>query len=57
MSVALSYTFWRRKASAEYNRNVKALVGEVDFTYHVISTASPSDDSLETLVSKKGKKD
>lgn len=38
-------------------KNVKALVGEVDFTYHVISTASPSDDSLETLVSKKGKKD
>lgn len=37
--------------------NVKALVGEMDFSFHVISTASSSDDSLETMVSLKGKKD
>ena len=39
------------------NRNVKALVGEVDFSFHAISTASSSDESLDMLIGRKGKND
>lgn len=35
-------------------RNVKSLVGEVDFSFHIISS---SDEALETKAGPKGKKD
>ncbi|KAF6238277.1 hypothetical protein HO173_003557 [Letharia columbiana] len=37
--------------------NVKALVGEVDFSFHVISTADPSEETLSGKEGEKGKKD
>lgn len=37
--------------------NVKALVGEVDFSFHVISTADSSEETLFGKDSQKGKKD
>ena len=36
---------------------VKSLVGEVDFSFHIVSTASSSDASLATIVPSKGKRD
>ena len=38
-------------------RNVKSLVGEVDFSFHVISTADSSDESVLAKDGDKGKKD
>ena len=40
-----------------YCRNVKSLVGEVDFSFHVISTADESDESFLSKDGDKGKKD
>ena len=40
-----------------YRRNVKALVGEVDFSFHAISTTDPSDEPILTKDGDKGKKD
>ena len=37
--------------------NVKALVGEVDFSFHVISTADSSEETLLGKEGPKGKKD
>jgi hypothetical protein len=43
-----------------FYRNVKALVGEMDFSFHVVSTSASStlsDDTLWTVDRDKGKKD
>ena len=37
--------------------NVKDLVGEVDFSFHIVSTAASSDDTLVDKEVLKGKKD
>ena len=37
--------------------NVKALVGEVDFSFHVISTADSSEETLLDREDMKGKRD
>ena len=41
----------------EFCRNVKELVGEVDFSFHVISTSDSSEDALLSDDRGKGKKD
>ena len=38
-------------------RNVKALVGEVDFSFHAISTSQDSEEALLLGDQNKGKKD
>ena len=37
--------------------NVKELVGEVDFSFHVISTSDSSEDTLLSTDRGKGKRD
>lgn len=38
-------------------RNVKELVGEVDFSFHIVSTAASSSETLQGSLESKGKQD
>ena len=40
-----------------FHRNVRELVGEVDFSFHVISTSDSSEDALLSGQDGKGKRD
>ena len=41
----------------QFDRNVRELVGEVDFSFHVISTSDSSEDALLAGEGGKGKRD